>query len=938
MRKSFFLALIALFSVSLAAQNQMPIDTNVRKGTLPNGLTYYIRHNEQPKQRAEFHIAQNVGAILEQDEQNGLAHFLEHMAFNGSQHFPDKLIINYFESIGVNFGGNINAYTSLDETVYRLSDVPTTREGIIDSALLVLYDWSCALTLDNEEIDAERGVILEEWRTGNNAARRMWKASSAQKYVGSQYAKRDVIGDTAIIKHFEYDALKNYYKKWYGPDLQAIMVVGDIDVAQIEQKIKDLWENVPPRVNRGERPIYYLQDNNILSGNKEPIVSIVTDKEAQNSRITFEFFKRTSPNEFKLSDMGYTFSIYNNLISKIFSYRFDEQALKPEANFLAAYIGHENITKGNEALTAISIPKEGKEKEALRDLYSEVVKTFQYGFTNAELERAKTNMLNTYEKSFNERNNNQNISLTLEYIKNYLDAEPAPGIEWEYNYLKQLLPTITMEKLNSNFKILLNPIENSIIALQMSEKEGITVPTKEEILNILEEVEKTQFTAPKEEVIAKNLVDKAPKAGKISKITQNASLGTTEWLLSNGVKVVLKPTEFKKDEILFQAFSKGGLNTVEAIDDLPSAATACDIVEYSGLGKFSAIDLQKILTGKSVSCSSYLTDFYDGVEGNSSVKDFEMLLQLIYLGFTEIRKDDEAFNAMIELYKNSVINREKQPKNIFRDTLSQDWTCHSPRNMPVNIDYVSKIDNQKALNIFRQRFSNANDFIFTFTGNINPNDKQTQKLICTWLGSLPKGKIENYVYRENCRPKGRFQNHFTRKMETENSTNAIRYYVPMEYNLANDINMDVVGRVLDIRYLESIREKEGGSYGVGVGGDVNFMRNEAVLYVQFDCNPDKQVRLLEIVHQEINEIINNGVRADDLQKVKESLLKDYAENIEKNDWWSSNFSMYYLNNINYFEYYKSEVQKVTAESVQNALKQLVGSGNIFEVVMNPEKQ
>ncbi|MDR3328300.1 MAG: insulinase family protein [Prevotellaceae bacterium] len=931
MNKTFILAVICLFTTGLTAQNQqLPVDSAIRKGTLPNGLTYYIRHNEQPKQRAEFHIAQNVGAILEMDDQNGLAHFLEHMAFNGTEHFPDKLIINYFESIGVNFGGNINAYTSLDETVYRLSDVPTIRESIVDTALLVLYDWSCALTLADEEIDAERGVILEEWRTRADANRRMWKSANAQKYAGSQYAKRDVIGDTAVIKHFEYDALRRYYKKWYGPDLQAIVVVGDIDTDKVEAKIKELWGKVPERANRGERPVYYLPDNHT------PIVSIVTDKEAQGGRITLEYKHKTPPEEVKLSSLGYIQMLKNQLTGQIFSYRLDELSMKPDASFMGAYVGYSNLTKGNDAFMAIIVPKEGKEKAAFKDLLTELEKAQRFGFTQSELERAKTDILNDFEKSYNERNNRQNIGLAREYIRNFLEAECIPGIEWEYETAKNIFPQITKNMLNELFNSYLTD-ENLIIAFQAPEKEEIKLPTKEEAISMLKEVERLELQAPKEEVIAQNLVDKKPKAGKIQKITKSISLGTTEWILSNGVRVIIKPTEFKQDEILFRAFSWGGLNTVTT-EDLPSAEVASSVVSYSGLGKYSHLDLQKILTGKTVSCSTDLTDERETFSGNSSVKDFELLLQLVYLNFTSIRKDDEAFNTMIDLFKNSIVNREKKPSNIFSDTLSADWTCHSPRNLIYNMDFVSKIDNQKALDIYKQRFNAANDFTYIFTGNINPNDKKTQKLICTWLGGLKAGNIEKYTRLDECHPDGYTKNHFTKKMETDNSTNAIRYYAPMEWNWENDINLRVLGRVLDIRYLESIREKEGGSYGVGVSGYMNILPdNEGILSIRFDCNPDKQARLLEIVHQEINEILLNGTKAEDLNKVKESLLKDYAENVEKNSWWSGSLVTYYMWDRNAYNDYQNEVQKVTSETVQKTLKKLVEAGNILEVVMNPEK-
>ncbi|MDR1543936.1 MAG: insulinase family protein [Prevotellaceae bacterium] len=930
MKKSF-LFLFLFVSANIFAQSSLvPIDTAIRKGVLSNGLTYYIRHNEKPKERAEFHIAQNVGAILELDHQNGLAHFLEHIAFNGSEHFPDKGIINYFESIGVNFGGNINAYTSLDETVYRLSDVPTYREGIIDSALFVLYDWACALTLADEEIDAERGVILEEWRTRANANRRMWKASQAQKYAGSQYAKRDVIGDTAVIKHFEYQALKDYYKKWYGPDLQAIVIVGDIDVDKIERKIIDIFGKIPPRKNRGERPIYYLPENT------EPIVSIVTDKEAQNARISLEYKQLAQPDSVRLSYNGYVKMLADNLISTILSYRFDELTQNPKCSYTGAYAAYTNLTKGNDGFYAIVVPKEGRETEALHDLLSELERADRFGFTNSELERAKTDILNGYEKSFNERNNRQNISLTHEYIRNYLEAECIPGIEWEFEAAKQILPIFSQEYLNELVKSYITP-QNLIISFQAPEKEEVKLPTKEETLNVLAVVKNRHLDAPIEETIAKNLIEKSPKAGKIKQTAKNDKLGTTEWFLSNGVKVVIKPTEFKKDEILLDAHSWGGMNTIDNIEDLPSAAFAPIIVANNGFGKYSYIDIQKILAGKTVSLRASIMSNMEMLMGNSSVKDFETMLQSIYLYFNEIRQDDEAYKALIEQYKNYVINRENNPKAIFGDSLSMMETCHDKRNIIYDIETLQKVNQQKALKIFKQRFSAANDFTFIFTGNINPDDKNTQKLICTWLGGMKKGATEKLFLRDECSPKGFTQNHFTRKMEVENGTNVIQYITDMPYSLANELNMEVIGKVLDIRYLESVREKEGGSYGVGVRSSVNvFPPQRAKLHIRFDCNPDKQPALLNIIHAEIKNILENGVRADDLQKAKESLLKDYAENIEKNSWWDSALYYYYWCNKDLVNDYRAAVEAVTAETTLETLKKLIAGGNVLEVVMMPE--
>lgn len=929
-----FMLCVVFFTTLFAQEVQpLPIDSNVRVGVLDNGLTYYIRHNEKPKERAEFHIAQAVGAILEEDHQNGLAHFLEHMAFNGTQHFHGKGIIEYFESIGVNFGGNINAYTSLDETVYRLSDVPTVRPGIVDSALLVMRDWSAGLLLEGDEIDSERGVIREEWRTGADANRRMWKESSKQKYVGSQYAKRDVIGDTAVINNFSYQALRDYYKKWYGPDLQAIVVVGDINIDSIEAKIKQLWADVPARANRGDRPVYLLENN------VEPIVSIVTDKEAQRTRVELEYKHAVLPPQLEGTMTAYTFDLFNSLISTILNYRFSEITQNPDASFVGAYGYYGEVVKSTDGFQLIAIPKEGKEKEALADLLTEAEKVKRFGITNSELDRAKADLLKEYEKVYNERNNRESISLTREYIRNYLDKTPIPGIEWEYEVIQALLPQVNVAMLNELAQSYVTD-ENLIISFTAPEKETVQLPSKEEALAIVASVKASELVAPKEETMTKLLVKKAPKCSKIKSVTTNEALGTTEWTLRNGVKVVIKPTTFKQDEILMSAFSKGGLSKVTKIEDLPSAMMAADIVNYNGIGDFTSIELEKYLSGKRVNVSPAINSYSEGFSGYSSVKDFETMLQLTYLYFKAPRRDDKSFQALKNLYTTSLENKATNPKAIFSDSVQMAMSSHHPRTVLFDLATLDKVDQTKALAIYKERFAVPADFTFMFTGNIDPNDAVTQKLIATWLGSLKsKKKLEDFVDHGVRAPKGEVKNYFDRTMQIHTASNRIQYTGEMAYTLANDLNMSVIGDILSTRYLESIREKEGGSYGVGVRGMVrNKPVESALLLMQFDTDPEKQPKLMGIIHQEVMEIVQNGPRADDLQKVKENMLKDFEQNLEQNDWWMDDVLYnYYVDGIDYLNNYKAAVEAVTAETIQSTLKQLVEQGNVIEVVMLPAK-
>lgn len=909
----------------------LPMDPKIRYGTLENGLTYYIRHNEEPKQRAEFHIAQNVGAILENDDQNGLAHFLEHMAFNGTKNFPDKGIINYFEKQGVKFGYDINAYTSLDETVYRLSNVPTTRQAILDSALLVLHDWSNFITLSDKEIDDERGVILEEWRTGNNANRRMFKESNALKYPGSQYAKRDVIGDTAIIKHFSHDALRAYYKKWYRPDQQAIVIVGDVDVDLMEKKIKELFSDIQRKSNFGERPVYDVADN------KDPIVAIVTDPEARQTQITVEYKKDKLPKEVRLSIAGYVFSRLNNLIASVMNERFTELSQQADAPFVAAYNYYGGMLKTKDSFTNIIIPKEGKEMEGLKALLLEIEKAKRFGFTNAEVERAKTNMLKEMEKAYNERDNQKSEDLVNEYIRNFLNYEPIPGIESEYDMVKMILPKISTDIINQTVKTYITD-DNILITVNAPEKPEVKVPNQSQILAALAEVKTAEITANKEEEINRPLMDKMPKAGKIKSIKPNSAVGTTEMTLSNGIKIAFKPTTFKKDEISMQAFSYGGLSKVHDITDLPSASVATAVIQSNGIGNFNAVDLTKVLTGKIASVNPYISQYSEGMSGMSSVKDLETMLQLMYLYFTQPRKDDNSYGALMNLLKTTLANAEKNPNKVFSDSVRLTVSNHDPRTIIQNLSMLDKINQEKAIEIYKQRFANPADFTFLFVGNIDPNDKNTQKLFETYLGGLTTDKksIEKYddVYKPT--PKGIVKNYFKREMATKKASNRIQYTAVIPYDLNTKTIVSAISDILDMRYLESIREKEGGSYGVGTAGiSTDIPHEQSILLMQFDTDPDKQTRLIKIIHDEINEIVKNGPRTEDLQKVKENLLKQYKQDLEDNSWWLGSLQSYYQDKMNYLTDYKAAVDALSSESIQKTLKQMVDQDNVIEVVMMP---
>jgi len=936
MKKNLFrlisLSFLLVLTAYIGAQQiqPLPVDPKIRYGKLDNGLTYYIRANKEPKQRADFYIAQNVGAILENDNQNGLAHFLEHMAFGGTKNFPGKNIINYLESIGVKFGADINAHTALDETVYNLSDVPTIRDGIVDSALLVLHDWSGFISLKDSAIDAERGIIREEWRQGSGAERRMWTASNKLKYPGSQYSKRDVIGDTAIINNFDHNTIREFYKKWYRPDLQAILIVGDIDVDKVEAKIKALFTDIQKKENEAERIIYPIADN------QKPIVSVVKDKEARVTRIELEYKHDKLPDALKLSMNGYAFNTINSLISTMIGNRFEEITQQADAPFVGAYAYYGELVKSKDAFQLIAIPKEGQELAGLNALLLQTEKIKRFGFTNSEIERAKTDYLKNVEKAYNERDNQKNDNLIQEYVRNFLNQESIPGIEWEYHTLQAMLPQLKLDMVNQIAKSYVTDT-NMIVSIMAPDKEAVKIPTEDQILAAIDNSKKAEITAIAEEKSNKPLIEKAPKAGKVSKVSQNKSLGTTEWTLSNGVKVIFKPTTFKKDEILLDAFSQGGVSKVLNTSDLASATLAASIVSNNGLGNYNQIELNKILTGKIASVTPQIDTYNQGFEGNSSVNDFETMLQLVYLNFTAPRKDDNAFKAMMNAYRASLANATSDPRKAFSDTINMMVTNHHPRTVILNLQTLDLIDQDKALAIFKERFAMPANFTFIFTGNIDPANDSVKNAICTYLGGIKsKNGSEKFTDNKIRFPEGKVNNHFEKEMKIKKASNFILYSATMPYNISNRTAVTAIGSILSIRYLESIRSKEGGSYGVGVRGSItNMPIDEATLMMQFETDPLKQEKLIKIIYDEVNKIIAEGPLSDDLQKVKENMLKKYTEDLAENSWWQNALERFYQDKLNLVDDYKASVEALTPEVIQTTLKNIVSQGNVLEVVMKP---
>jgi zinc protease len=910
---------------------KLPMDPNVRHGKLENGLTYYVRHNEEPKDRASFYIVQNVGAILENDNQNGLAHFLEHMSFNGTKNFPKKGILNYLEQYGVAFGRNINAYTSVDETVYNLSDVPTNNENLLDSALLVLHDWSNYLSLEGEEIDSERGVIHEEWRTRRSGGMRVYLEKNKVIYTGSKYAERDVIGDLNVIDNFDHKVIRDFYHDWYRTDLQAIVVVGDFDAAKMEEKIKSMFAHIPAVKDAKER-IYYD-----IPGNKEPIVGIITDPEA--SRIGFDIYYKHKATPFAEKNMKYyRKGIIEELYASMLGDRYQELLQKGDAPFIFGFGAYYNKERKMDVFHNSANLKENNIIGGIEVLLSEAERVHRFGFVASELKRAKKNMLNQIETLYKERNKQNNDRLVQGYQENYLTNEPVPGIEFEYQALQKLLPGISVEEINAHSKNWITD-ENVVITLSAPEKENLTLPTKENLLAVVNKVKNKELKPYEDKVINEPLIAKQPTAGKVVKEEDMKDFEATEWTLANGAKVVVKTTDFKENQILFKAFSKGGKSLYE-IKDLPSVDMAGEFVANFGLGKFDQISLQKLLTGKQVRVSPYINELSEGLRGNSTIQDFETLLQLVHLYFEQPRFDEEAFNALKGRYMAFVANMGANVNKIFRDSIDMTTTDHHPRTILFDTNKINKLDFETMKRVYQDRFTDASDFTFVFVGNIEA--AKVKPLIETYIGSIKDiDRKENWKDNGVDYPKKDTYNHFAREMKTPKTTIFIDFHGDIKYSHENSVILDMIAELLDKRYTDVIREEEGGSYGVSVRGNVDkFPREEYNMTVIFDTDPAKSDKLKEIVYKEIQDLFKKGIKDDDLKEAKENFIKENQESLRRNGFWLYAIQHHYNYNENIVspEAYESLINSITKEKVEKFAKKYFAKPAKVEVVMSPKKK
>ena len=938
MKKQFFLCLgclliIFLSSGFLQAQEMqpLPIDPKVRYGKLDNGLTYYIRHNELPENRADFYIAQNVGSVLEEDNQAGLAHFLEHMAFNGTKNFPENGIDKYLQSVGMRMGENLNAYTSFDETVYTIINAPVDKPNVVDSCLLILHDWSNSLALTDSMIEKERGIIREEWRTRRDASQRLLEKQLQQMFPGNKYANRIPIGSIDVINNFKPEELRAYYKKWYRPDLQAIIVVGDVDVDTVEKTIKTMFSDIPAPVNPAKREYVSVADND------EPIVSIATDKEASSTIIYIYHKYDPMPAQLRSTAAGLITDYISAVCSQILNERLE--ALLHQANppfvYAEAYDGDFMVARTKDAFTIAAIAKEGEIDSTMTALVREMERARQFGFTVSEYERAKINILKQYESAFNERDKQKNSSYTKEYVNHFTEGGYIPGIETEYTLINQIAPNITVEQVNQYLSQVIGE-KNIVLALSGPEKEGVVYPTESELLEMFNKARSQKVEPYKEEVNNDPLIPELPAPGKIVKEEHDGLFNATVLTLSNGVRVVLKPTEYKKDEIQMTATSPGGSFMV-GIDDAKNMKVFNSVIGLGGLGNFSAIDLSKKLAGKKVSCSASLGVDNESLHGYASPDDVKTLFELIYLAMTSPRTDNDAYASFENRMKAQLENAKLDPSTALNDTISKVVYNNHPRAVSLEAEDFDKISYQRILDIYKERYGDASDFTFTFVGNLNVDS--IRPYIEQYLATLPaNGRVDKPS--PDALPKimkGKLENHFSREMQTPKSSVFQLYSGNSEYNLKNLLTASLLSQILDLVYTETIREAEGGSYGVYAGVSLSdFPKGQTTLQVFFDTDPEKWENMVRIVDEEIQRIATDGPKSEHLTKSRDNMLKRHNERLQENSYWLNVIDSYYFRGMDAYTNYKETLESITADDIKKFMSDFISQGNCVEVVMGPK--
>lgn len=928
-----FVALMAMSVVAMAQMPSVPVDNAVRIGKLPNGLTYYIRYNNWPENRAEFYIAQKVGSLQEEEEQRGLAHFLEHMCFNGTNHFPGDNLLRYCESIGVKFGRDLNAYTSIDQTVYNISNVPTTRQSALDSCLLILHDWADGLTLDPTEIDKERGVIHEEWRMRTSASTRMFERNLPMLYPNSKYGLRMPIGLMSVIDNFKYQVLRDYYEKWYRPDNQGIIVVGDVDVDHIEAEIKRLFSDI--KMPENPAPVVH----EAVPDNTEPIIIIDKDKEQDMNIVELEVKFDVIPDSLKNTPDYMVIEYLKNTAVSMLNDRLNELSQKAECPFAVAQanVGNYIFARTKGCFTVYALPKDGKAEETLSAIYREVLRLTKHGFTATEYSRAKANALSAWDKAYSNKDKRYNAQFCNLYKNHFLDNEPIPSIDDEYQMMKQIIPMLPLDVLNGLMTELISQTDTNLVVINFNtEKDGVVYPTKEGMLKAIRDVRNETIQPYVDNVKNEPLISQLPKKGSIKSEKTDNKFGYTELTLSNGAKVVLKKTDYKKDQVLVSIEGQGG-SSLYGENDFVNLQLFDDAVEASGLGTFSNTELQKALAGKMVSLGMSLSTRRVELNGTTTPNDMETLMQLIYLYFTKINPDNESFASIMKQYELTLQNKSLTPESAFSDSITVTAEGHNPRFTPLTVQSLSKVDYARILQIAKEQTANAAAFTFTIVGNYDENT--IRPLIEQYIASLPSAKKVKKGHDVKTRPNGVVVNSFRRKMETPKSIALMIWCNDnMKYSMETSIKADIVGQVLQMIYLKKIREDASAAYSVSAAAGARRLDEKQSVVLQAYCpmKPEKAEEALAIMRQEVKTLAET-CDADMLAKVKEYMLKNIADKEKTNGYWAGVIGTWRDYNIDLNSGYKEMVEAQTPQTISAFVKEFIKPDNRIEVVMLPEE-
>lgn len=926
-------ALVAFFvlsflSTNLISQNnevKVPLDSRVKTGKLSNGMTYFIMNNKKPENRAEMRLVVNAGSVCEDDDQKGLAHFCEHMAFNGTKNFPRQALIDYVQLIGMQFGPDLNAYTSFDETVYMLQ-VPTDKKDILEKGLLILQDWGSNISFLDDEIDKERGVIWEEWRSGKGAEERIYQKQLPYMFYDSKYAKRDVIGDTSIILHAPYDAFRRFYRDWYRPNNMAVIVVGDVDVNYIENYIKTNFSKLENPPNPRTREKYTLGKPN------QPLISVETDKELSYPQISVTFLHPERSNIYeKFIEMQLTERLFATMLNN----RYNEYRTAPNPPFMFAFGSYDSYIGDKDAFQAMCNAKADDIEYSYRTLLSELFRAYQTGFTASELERAKTQLIRGIEKQIDEMDKTESRIYASRLIQYFLNetpmAEPKKAMEYANIHLKN----ITIEEANNRYKEIITP-QNPIIMISAPDMEGVKYPDRNAALALFNEIKNSNLVAYVDKVSDKPLFSKKIQAGKITKETKNQKLDYYDLTLSNGVRVILKKTDFKNDEILIQAFSEGGSSLVSN-SDLPAMQLAAQVISQSGIDEFDFNTLNKMLSGKIARVSPYISNLEEGLNGSSSVKDIEAFFQLIHLYFTNPRFDNNAFQAVINQYKDRIKADANNPESVFFDSTSAITYEYNPRMMSLTNEQLDKIDGNKLFESYKQRFANPADFTFIFIGSIDID--ATKKLIETYIASLKTSKTKEKWVDNKVRPIKKSVNWSFFKGMDHKSVVLLQQYGDFVYNPQNRLAMRALNEYLDNRLREVIREDKSGTYGAyaGLSGSKYPYENYSMT-VYWGCQPERVDELTNAVIDIFKELKTKDADDKNIQKIKETFIRDWEMRKIENRYWAGIIknSIFYNEDASYISEFNKMIEKIDAKMIRDAANKYIDENKIIKFKLFPE--